>query len=95
MKHIIRILLSGIIGGLAALGLAELEAAGAFAAPPTNGLLHLLFVNKEIIVFIIGFALIYLTVSKPIAGKIATKLDRALSKYPMKEILMYIIGLAI
>ncbi|PHV71185.1 PIN/TRAM domain-containing protein [Sporanaerobium hydrogeniformans] len=95
MKQIIRILFSGIIGGITALGLVELEAVGAITVPTEQGILRLLYVNKEIIVFIMAFALIYMTIGIPISQKIANKIESALSKYPMQEILMYIIGLAI
>lgn len=95
MKRIIRILFSGIIGGLAGLGITELETMKFIQGIHTEGILNTFYTNKEIIAFVIVFALIYFTISIPVAYKIADKLEKALCKYPMEEILMYIIGLGI
>ncbi len=95
MKQIIRILFSGIIGGIATLSFEELEKLGVINIPQEQGIFYLIYGNKGIILFIIAFALIYLTISIPVARQIAGKLEGTLRKYPMQEILMYIIGLAI
>ena len=92
MKKIIRILFSGLIAGIAGLGITELENIGAIPAQ-ISGILNSLYLNKELIIFVIVFAFIFFTLSIPVAYRIATKLESVLNKYPMQEILMYIIGL--
>lgn len=89
MKGIIRILISGLIAGLVALGLTEVM------PERIEGMFSSVYINKELIIFIIVFAIMFFTVSIPLARKSAQKLEEALSKYPMQEILMYIIGLGI
>nr|WP_302599428.1 PIN domain-containing protein [uncultured Cellulosilyticum sp.] len=94
MKQVIRILISGVIAGLIALGVTELEVIGLI--PKTiEGAFNNLYMNKEIIIFILVFAIIFLTISIPLARKMAEQLEKAIDKYPMQEILMYIIGLGI
>lgn len=94
MKHIIRILLSGLAAGIAGRGIAELEKMKMIPSK-VDGILNLLYINKGIILFIIVFALMFFTISIPIARIIASKLENALNKYPMQELLIYIIGLSI
>lgn len=94
MKSILRFLFSGILSSIFTTGVMELERMNII---PENidGSLNVIYTNKEIISFILFFALIYFTVSIPIARKSAEKLEELVSKYPMQEILMYIIGLGI
>lgn len=94
MKRIIRILLSGIIAGIAGMSMTTMENMNIIPGHIT-GILNSLYIKKEIIIFIIVFALIFFTISIPIAYKISIKLESTLNKYPMQEILMYIIGLTI
>lgn len=94
MKRIIRILLSGIIGVIIGRGVTELEEMKLLPSE-IHGVLNNLYINKELIVFVVVFALIFFTVSIPAAHKISAKIEESLNKYPMQEILMYIIGLGI
>jgi len=94
MKRIIRILLSGIIAAIAGMSMTTMENMNIIPSHIT-GILNNLYIKKEIIVFVIVFALIFFTISIPIAYKIAVKLENALGKYPMQEMLMYISGLTI
>lgn len=94
MKAIIRILVSGLISGLVALGITELEQLG-IIPEMVEGVLQPFYMNKEIIVFILTFVFMFYTVSIPLSKKIAAKLKEVLDQYPMQEILMYIIGLGI
>lgn len=94
MKQIIRILMSAILAGFAAIATSQLDNIEGLANGLT-GILRLLYINKEIIVFILVFALIFFTISVPISTKAATNLERVVIRYPLQEILMYIIGLAI
>lgn len=94
MKGILRFLCSGVLSGILTSGIMELEKLGIIPGH-IAGTLNILYINKEIILFILFFGLIYFSVAKPIASKSARKLEDALSKYPMQEILMYIIGLGI
>ena len=94
MKGILRFLFSGVLSGIFTSGIMEIEKM--YIIPEDiKGTLNLIYINREIILYILFFGLIYFTVSIPIANKIARKLDEALNKYQMKEILMYIIGLGI
>lgn len=94
MQKVIRILFSGIVASLITLVLIELEKG---FNVPTNiqGPLNILFINKELIIFILVFGLIFFTFARFSAKRIADKLEKVLIKYPLQEILMYIIGLAI
>lgn len=94
MKRIIRILLSGIIGVIVGRGITELEKMK-LLPNEIDGVLNNLYINKELIVFIVVFALIFFTISIPAAHKISVKIEESLNKYPMQEILIYIIGLGI
>ncbi|MDF2877754.1 MAG: PilT protein domain protein [Clostridia bacterium] len=94
MKRIIRILLSGIIGVIVGRGITELEKMK-LLPNEIDGVLNNLYINKELIVFIVVFALIFFTISIPAAHKISIKIEESLNKYPMQEILIYIIGLGI
>lgn len=94
MKQIIRILFSGLIASICGLAITELEAIE-IIPNRIDGILNILYMHKEIIIFILVFALMFFTLSIPIARRIGTKLEQNLSRYPMQEILMYIIGLAI
>ena len=94
MVTILRILFSGVIAGLASMGLTELTMLGIL---PTHveGLFNAIYLNKEIILFIIVFALMFFSISIPFARKFGARLERAINSYSMQEILMYIIGLGI
>lgn len=94
MKQVIRILISGVIAGIIALGITELELIGLIPRS-IEGTLNNIYMNKEIIIFILAFAIMFFTISIPLARKMAEKLEKSISKYPMQEILMYIIGLGI
>lgn len=94
MKSIIRILFSGIIAGIAAIGITELENMKMIPRE-ISGVLNSLYLNKELIIFVIVFALMFFSLSIPVAHIISIKLENALNKYPMQELLMYIIGLTI
>lgn len=94
MRKIIRILFSGGIASLALVVWQELEK-GLALAETIAGPLNLLYINKEIIIFGLMFALIFLLFSKRVGNNIADKLEKVLIRYPLDEILMYIIGLAI
>ncbi len=94
MRGILRFLFSGILSGIFVSGIMELE--NLYIIPEEiAGPLNLIYINKEIILYLLFFGLMYFTVAIPISRKIARKLDEALSRYPMQEILMYIIGLGI
>lgn len=94
MKKILRFLFSGLFSGLLTLGIMQLAELGVIPKS-IKGSLQSIYLNKEIIIFIIGFALMYFTVTIPLSRVVARKLEEALNKYPMQEILMYIIGLGI
>ena len=94
MKQVIRILISGVIAGLIALGITELQAMG-LIPKSIEGTLNSIYVNKEIIIFVLAFVLMFFTISIPLSRRMAEKIDKSISKYPMQEILMYIIGLGI
>ena len=94
MRKILRLLFAGLLSGFLTMGIMELEKVQII--PQTiEGSLQLFWVNKEIISFILFFGLIYFTVAIPLADKLTTQLEEVLAKYPMQEILMYIIGLGI
>ena len=90
MQQVIRILISGLIAGLIAIGATQLEIIGIMP-----DLFHHLYLSGELIIFALVFAVIFFTFSIPLAKKIALQVERFIDKYPMQEILMYIIGLGI
>lgn len=92
MKNIIRILFSGIVAGITTLAIVDFQAKGIILENLQQGLLYEYI---EIIAFIIVFGLIFVTLGGVVSHKIATKLERALIKYPMQDILMYVIGCTI
>lgn len=94
MKRIIRILFSGMIAVVVGLGITEMEEMKMIPAN-ISGILNNLYLNKELIIFILVFALMFFTLSIPVAHVISKKLESSLNKYPLQEILMYIIGLSI
>ncbi len=94
MKRIIRILFSGLIAGIVGLGVTEMENMRVIPSQ-VSGILNSWYLNKELILFIIIFALMFFTLSIPVAHNIYVKLEQALNKYPMQEIIMYISGLTI
>ena len=94
MKKILRFLCSGVLSAALTGGIMELEKIG-IIPNHINGPLNKIYVNKEIILFILFFGLIYFSVGRYLGNKLADKLEKFLSKYPMQEILMYIIGLGI
>ena len=94
MKGILRFLFSGVLSGILTSGMMQVEQI--YVTPEKIvGPLNIIYMNKELILYILLFVLIYLTVAVPVANKIARKVDEFLSKHPMQEILMYIIGLGI
>ena len=94
MKGILRFLFSGVLSGILTSGMMQVEKI--YVIPEKIvGPLNIIYMNKELILYILLFVLIYLTVAVPVANKIARKVDEFLNKYPMQEILMYIIGLGI
>lgn len=95
MKQILQIIFSGLIASIMSMGVAELENLKLLRPVDTEGFLGVIYANKEVITFIIIFALIYITFAGPIAKKMALRLEGTIKKYPVEEILMYIIGLAI
>lgn len=94
MKQVIRIIISGVIAGLIALGVTELQVMG-LIPKSIEGALNNIYMNKEIIIFVLAFFVMFFTVSIPLSRKMTDKIDKSISKYPMQEILMYIIGLGI
>lgn len=94
MRGILRFLVSGVLSGILTSGIMHFEKMQ-IIPEPIVGALNFIYINKELILYILFFGLIYFTVAIPIANKIARKLDEVLNRYPMKEILMYIIGLGI
>lgn len=98
MQKIIRFLVSGIVAGITAITVVDLEEKQII--PPDlesnlEGLLKFLYQYKELIVFIIVFGLMFITFGALLAKILAPKFERALIKHSMQETLMYIIGLAI
>ncbi len=94
MKYILRVLLSGAVSGVVTSGVIYMEQMGIIPQEVTGGLQHL-YRSKELIVFILTFLAMYFSVSAILGKKLAIKLEETLKKYPMQEILMYIIGLGI
>ena len=94
MKKILRFIFSALFAGLMTLGVIYIQSMEIFKAS-VLGKIELIYLNKEIILFILFFALMYFTITIPISKVVAKKLEEGLSKYPMQEILMYIIGLGI
>ena len=94
MKKILRFLFSGLISVFMTMGVIELE--NMEIIPTTiEGTFSMIYSNKDIILFLLFFGLMYYTVAIPISRKLGHELEEALNRYPMKEILMYIIGLGI
>ena len=94
MRYILRVLISGLIAGIITFGIMQVELMG-IIPNSVEGTLNVIYINKEIIVFILAFGLMFFSLSIPLANRLEVKLEATLSKYPMKEILMYIIGLGI
>lgn len=94
MKKFLRFLVSGVISAIFTAGIMELEKMG-IIPNYINGPLNQIYMNKEIIIFLTVFGLIFFTVGIYVTNKLADRLEESLSKYPMQEILMYIIGLGI
>lgn len=94
MRYILRVLISGLIAGIITFGIMQAELMGIIPSS-VEGALNTIYINKEIILFILAFGLIFFSLSIPLAKRLELKLESTLSKYPMKEILMYIIGLGI
>ena len=94
MKGILRFLFSGLISGFMILGIIELE--NMQIIPGTiAGTFNVLYTQKEMLLFLLFFGLIYYTVAVPLASRLGDQLEQVLNRYPMQEILMYIIGLGI
>ena len=94
MRGILRFLFSGLVSGFMTLGIIELENMQIIPAA-IAGTFNVIYAQKEILLFLLFFGLIYYTVAIPLANKLGYKLEEALNRYPMQEILMYIIGLGI
>lgn len=94
MRYILRVLISGLIAGIITFGIMQAELIG-IIPNSVEGTLNAIYINKEIIVFILAFGLVFFSLSIPLAKRLEVKLESTLNKYPMKEILMYIIGLGI
>ena len=91
MKGILRFLFSGLISGFMILGIIELE--NMEIIPGTiGGAFNVLYRQKEMLLFLLFFGLIYYTVAVPLSSKLGNELEQALNRYPMQEILMHIIG---
>lgn len=98
MEKAIRVLISGVIAGMASITVVDLEEKQIISSDlgsALQGLLRFLYGYKELIVFIVVFGIIFFTLGALIAKRIAPKLENALIKASMQETLMYIIGLAI
>lgn len=94
MGGLLRFLFSGVLSGIFTSGIIQLEKLHIIPEYLVEAL-NFRHMNKEIILYILFFGLIYFTVAIPIANKSARKLEEILNRYPMQEILMYIIGLGI
>lgn len=94
MKGILRFLFSGLFSGLMTLGIMELERMQIIPAT-IEGTFNVIYGKKEIILFLLFFGLMYYTVAVPLSKKLGYELEEALNRYPMQEILIYIIGLGI
>lgn len=95
MQRVIKILFSGMIGGLAALTVVDLQYKTIIPATIEGTFGNLLYSYKELIIFSIVFGLIYITLAGRVARIVGSKVEKAIIKYPMQEILMYIIGVSI
>lgn len=98
MEKAIRVLISGVIAGIASIMVVDLEEKQIISpdlGSALQGFLRFLYGYKELIVFIIVFGIIFFTLGVLIAKRISPKLENALIKASMQETLMYIIGLAI
>ena len=98
MKKIMRVIIAGIIASLVTILFSEIDQ-GKLLPDTIEGSLQivydLFYSNREIIIFILAFALIFFTFAGLISDRISSEVEKTLKKYPMQEILMYIIGLAI
>lgn len=94
MVTILRILFSGVIAGIASMGITELTMLG-ILPNHVEGLFNAIYLNKELILFIIVFGMMFFSVSIPFAKRFGLQLESAINNYSMQEILMYIIGLGI
>ena len=94
MKNILRLLISGLVAALITAGIVQVELLGIIPAT-IKGTLNWFYINKELIIFILSFGLMFFSLSIPLANKITSKIEYTLNQYPMQEILMYIIGLGI
>ena len=92
MRNIIRAIFSGICAGLVAFAIVDFKKTGILSA---NGDNSFFYQYSEMIAFGVMFVIVYFTIGYIIAGKITPKIERALVKYPLQDILMYIIGLSI
>lgn len=94
MRRIMRVIIAGLIASMLTIVIEE-------AIPPieiegySQIVYDLFYSNKEAIIFIVAFGLIFFTFAGLISDRMAHKVEKVLKKYPMQEILMYIIGLAI
>lgn len=93
-----RVIIAGIIASLLTIILEEIDQ-GRILPETIDGSLRILYElfysNKELIFFVVAFVIILFTFAGLISDRIATKVEKTMKKYPMQEILMYIIGLAI
>ena len=95
MQKVIKILLAGIIGGIAALTVIDLQYRTIIPESIEGTLGNLLYSYKELIVFCLVFGIVYVTIAEKVAKVVGTKVEKAILKYSMQEILMYIIGFSI
>lgn len=95
MQKIIKWLVSGLIGGGTALAVSGLSYDLLFGEFSDQILAKLLFSYKELIVFVVVFAIVYLTIAERLGKLMGNKIEEMIIKYPMQEILMYIIGFSI
>lgn len=94
MKKVLRCLFSGVFSGLLTLGIMSIKRAE-LMPEGIRRFLESSYLNKEIILFIIIFVIMYFTITIPLAKLSVRRLEEILNRYPMQEILMYIIGLGI
>ena len=94
MKYILRTLISGLIAVGITIMVIQFEGVGIIPQSIT-GFFEEIYENKEIIVFLMSFLIMFFSLGIVLSNKIATKLEDTLNKYTMQEILMYIIGLGI
>lgn len=98
MQRIIRFLASGIMAGIAAVTVIDLEDKQIIPSDLGNtfgGVLKFFYEYKELFTFVIVFVVMFITFGALIAKILAPKVERALMRHSMQETLMYIIGLAI